>query len=221
MRARTTTTAGLGLAAVLTGVLPAQALAERPPQPAPAGRAASTGPSAPSEAGPARAAALPKYRDQHLAWGPCPASQKELNAAGARCADVTVPLDHADPGGRTLTVAVSRIKATAPRSERRGVLLSNPGGPGGTGLAYTLALRPALKDVAGRGVRPDRRSSRHADSRTSAPAWTAQNVPRLTCRAPPGGACTRSGRRCRGGRPPRHPPGCSRTRGRSPHGRSP
>ncbi|MFD9884237.1 alpha/beta fold hydrolase [Streptomyces alboflavus] len=150
MRARTTTTAGLGLAAVLTGVLPAQALAERPPQPAPAGRAASAGPSAPSGAGAAGAAALPKYRDQHLKWGPCPASQKELNAAGARCADVTVPLDHADPGGRTVTVAVSRIKATAPQAERRGVLLSNPGGPGGTGLAYTLALRPVLKDVAGR-----------------------------------------------------------------------
>ncbi|GHC82509.1 alpha/beta fold hydrolase [Streptomyces flavofungini] len=147
MRATTTTTAGLGLAAVLTGVLPAQALAERPAPPAPAGRAASAAPSGPGTPG---QAALAKYRTQHLTWTACPASQKELNAAGARCADVTVPLDYADPHGRTIKVAVSRIKATAPESERRGVLLSNPGGPGGTGLAYTLALRPALKDVAGR-----------------------------------------------------------------------
>ncbi|MER5302692.1 alpha/beta fold hydrolase [Streptomyces lasiicapitis] len=131
MRATTTATAGLGLAAVLVGGLPAQASAQRP-------------------AAPTRAAGLAAYERQELNWGPCPTGQKELNEAGARCAKVTVPLDYADPGGRTIEIAVSRIKATAPAEKRRGVLLTNPGGPGGTGLAYTLALRPALKDVAGR-----------------------------------------------------------------------
>ncbi|MFE0100685.1 alpha/beta hydrolase [Streptomyces sp. NPDC059009] len=86
---------------------------------------------------------------QHLTWGRCAPDQKELNAAGALCTKVTVPLDYADPGGRTIQIAVSRIKAKNP-AERRGILLSNPGGPGGTGLANTLALRPALKDVADR-----------------------------------------------------------------------
>lgn len=58
-------------------------------------------------------------------------------------------LDHADPGGRTIRVAISRIKAADP-SRRRGILLSNPGGPGGAGLDNTLRLRPALGDVADR-----------------------------------------------------------------------
>ncbi|MFE4331719.1 alpha/beta hydrolase [Streptomyces sp. NPDC056831] len=87
---------------------------------------------------------------QRLVWGPCSPQQQELNEAGAQCAKVTVPLDYSDPGGRTIRIAVSRIKATAKHGQRRGVLLSNPGGPGGTGLASTLYLRPALKDVADR-----------------------------------------------------------------------
>ncbi|MEV7192988.1 alpha/beta fold hydrolase [Streptomyces sp. NPDC093510] len=91
----------------------------------------------------------PKGQHQKLSWGRCSAEQKELNEAGAQCAKVTVPLDHADPGGRTIEIAVSRVKAKSP-GERRGILLSNPGGPGGSGLANTLALRPALKDVADR-----------------------------------------------------------------------
>lgn len=84
-----------------------------------------------------------------VSWVPCSADQKELNEAGAECAKVAVPLDYADPRGRTIDIAVSRIRAKSP-GERRGILLSNPGGPGGTGLANTLALRPALKDVADR-----------------------------------------------------------------------
>lgn len=100
-------------------------------------------------AGGVAAAAPPsKSTPQALSWGACSAAQKELIAAGAQCAKVTVPLDYADPEGRTIRLAISRIQAKSP--ERRGILLSNPGGPGGTGLASTLALRPALKDVADR-----------------------------------------------------------------------
>ncbi|MVO84902.1 alpha/beta fold hydrolase [Streptomyces sp. p1417] len=129
MRIPSTVTLGLGLAALLTAAVPATA--------APAQRTTPAQQTAPR----------PDLPRQRLDWGPCPAAQTELNEAGAQCAHVTVPLDYADPGGRTIRVAVSRIKATAP-GERRGILLSNPGGPGGTGLAHTLSLRPALKDVA-------------------------------------------------------------------------
>ncbi|MFE0044850.1 alpha/beta hydrolase [Streptomyces albireticuli] len=87
------------------------------------------------------------YEQQRPAWGTCPESQKELNAAGAECAKVTVPLDYSVPGGPTLRIAISRVKARS-KADRRGILLSNPGGPGGSGLANTLALRPALEQVA-------------------------------------------------------------------------
>ncbi|EPH41520.1 alpha/beta hydrolase [Streptomyces aurantiacus] len=127
MRVPSTVTVGLGLAGLLTAVVPAAATPQQ---------AAGGGDSAASQR-------------QRPVWGPCSAAQAELRAAGAECAKVAVPLDYADPGGRTIRIAISRIKATSPAG-RRGILLSNPGGPGGTGLANTLALRPALKDVAER-----------------------------------------------------------------------
>ncbi|MFC0599826.1 alpha/beta hydrolase [Streptomyces palmae] len=123
MRIPSSTALGLGLAGLLAAAVPAAAAPEPAARPAPA------------------------PRQQPLDWGPCSAAQKELNAAGAECAKVTVPLDYADPGGRTIRIAISRIKA-ASGAKRRGILLSNPGGPGGTGLAGTLALRPALREVA-------------------------------------------------------------------------
>ncbi|WP_343997356.1 alpha/beta hydrolase [Streptomyces thermocarboxydovorans] len=48
-----------------------------------------------------------------------------------QCASVEVPLSHADPEGRTITLALSRVPHTAQRSQ--GPLLVNPGGPGGSG----------------------------------------------------------------------------------------
>ncbi|MFD8755293.1 alpha/beta hydrolase [Kitasatospora sp. NPDC059577] len=50
-----------------------------------------------------------------------------------QCATVTVPLDYRDPHGEQITLAVSRIPAARP-DLRHGVLLTVPGGPGGSGL---------------------------------------------------------------------------------------
>ncbi|MFI6444514.1 alpha/beta hydrolase [Kitasatospora sp. NPDC050543] len=50
-----------------------------------------------------------------------------------QCATVAVPLDHEDPHGPQITLAVSRIRSQQPGA-RRGVLLMIPGGPGGSGL---------------------------------------------------------------------------------------
>ncbi|MEU5127238.1 alpha/beta hydrolase [Streptomyces mobaraensis] len=116
--------AGLGLAGLLGGALP-------------------VGTAVPA------AAARPAPSPPAPAWHPCPPEQKDLVAAGAECASLPVPLDHADPGGRTIRIALSRVRAKAP-AHRRGILLSNPGGPGGTGLATTLELRKTLKAVADR-----------------------------------------------------------------------
>ncbi|MET7572310.1 alpha/beta hydrolase [Streptomyces sp. NPDC005492] len=52
-----------------------------------------------------------------------------------QCASVKVPLDHANPHGKQITLALSRVPHTA--KTYQGPLLVNPGGPGGSGL--TLA----------------------------------------------------------------------------------
>ncbi|WP_238335238.1 alpha/beta hydrolase [Kribbella amoyensis] len=86
-----------------------------------------------------------------VAWhdcrtGPADEEGKQLAESGASCATVKVPLDHTKPRGRTIDVAISRIPADP--AKRRGVLLTNPGGPGGPGITYPLALRPLLGEVA-------------------------------------------------------------------------
>ncbi|WP_331762655.1 alpha/beta hydrolase (plasmid) [Streptomyces sp. NBC_01420] len=72
---------------------------------------------------------LRPYTHQELRWKPC-----DTEKPGAlRCTTVRVPLDYAEPGGRTIGIAVSRLRAGSPK-ERHGVLLLNPGGPGAPGL---------------------------------------------------------------------------------------
>ncbi|WP_158887861.1 alpha/beta hydrolase [Amycolatopsis anabasis] len=66
-------------------------------------------------------------------WQGCP----DNLPAPLECTKLAVPLDYRDPDGAKLEVAVSRLKATNPKT-RRGVLLLNPGGPGGPGLNLPL-----------------------------------------------------------------------------------
>ncbi|MFH7334176.1 alpha/beta hydrolase [Streptomyces sp. KHY 26] len=109
--------------------------------------AAPASPTAPADP-------LARYHHQHLTWkscllGPDDETGRELEQAGARCADVTVPLDYTRPGGRTITVAVSRIQATD-SAHRAGALLLNSGGPGGQTIGDPPWVRRAMKDVGGR-----------------------------------------------------------------------
>lgn len=71
-----------------------------------------------------------------LQWGPCP---EGASAPRLRCSTLEVPLDYRDPDGRRIEIAVSRLASEKP-SQRRGVLLTNPGGPGGSGLVYPAVL---------------------------------------------------------------------------------
>jgi pimeloyl-ACP methyl ester carboxylesterase len=76
--------------------------------------------------------AIPSYTPT-LTWHPCGSDQ---------CADFVVPLDHANPDdGQVVTLAVRMHPHTSAISQ--GVLLANPGGPGGSGtyLADSLAER--------------------------------------------------------------------------------
>ncbi|MFB7470324.1 alpha/beta fold hydrolase [Kitasatospora sp. NPDC056184] len=104
--------------------------------------------------GVAAADTLDRFRRQRLDWhgcrlGPDDQDGAALDLAGARCADVTVPLDYGNPRGRTITLALSRIEATDTR-HRIGVLLLNDGGPGAPTLGAPPRVRAALGETAGR-----------------------------------------------------------------------
>ncbi|MFD3971481.1 alpha/beta hydrolase [Streptomyces cyaneofuscatus] len=143
--ARSAAAAGLALAVGLTAT-PALAA------PAPASPALAT--SATRTAGTAAHGGLDRYYDQRLSWGTCARSPddttgRDLDAAGVRCANVTVPRDYAAPRGRTITVAVSRLKATDTR-HRIGAILLNNGGPGGTAVESPPVIRKAMNKVGAR-----------------------------------------------------------------------
>ena len=65
------------------------------------------------------------------------------------CATLAVPLDYADPAGPTIDLALLRRRAT---TTPVGVLIVNPGGPGGSGVQFASDAR----DVFPKRVRRDR-----------------------------------------------------------------
>ncbi|GAA2266707.1 alpha/beta hydrolase [Streptomyces amakusaensis] len=80
-----------------------------------------------------------------VTWQRCAADKP----ASLQCATIKVPLNHAKPEGGKIGIAVSRIRATDP-AQRRGVLLFNPGGPGGSGLYFPSALTSLPASVKAR-----------------------------------------------------------------------
>ncbi|CAM2930536.1 alpha/beta hydrolase [Prescottella defluvii] len=109
--------------------------------------------TAPDESESARqAAAFPEIYAQTIEWSACgddfglgDARAERLAARGApvdtyRCATVAAPLDWNDTGNReTIELAAVHIPSTGD-GEPIGTLLSNPGGPGESGLALATAL---------------------------------------------------------------------------------
>ncbi|MEU6280271.1 alpha/beta hydrolase [Streptomyces sp. NPDC047028] len=73
-----------------------------------------------------------------LAWKKCGTD----DYPALQCASVKVPLNHADPSGRKITLALSRVPHTARTFQ--GPLLVNPGGPGGSGLTLAGFVASAL-----------------------------------------------------------------------------
>ena len=61
-----------------------------------------------------------------------------------KCASLQVPLDYANPGGQKITIALSMVPATAPASQQQGIMLVNPGGPGGPGRGMALYIAQRL-----------------------------------------------------------------------------
>ena len=79
-------------------------------------------------------------------WARC--ADPSLHEAHARCAMLDVPLDYDDPSGPQIQLAISRVRHTVPEEEYQGVMLVNPGGPGGSGLWFA-ALGQYVPDHAG------------------------------------------------------------------------
>ncbi|MGH2944041.1 MAG: alpha/beta hydrolase, partial [Solirubrobacteraceae bacterium] len=69
---------------------------------------------------------------QKAAWSPC-----YVQYGPFQCATVRVPLDHAQPKGESIAIAVTRLPATDP-GRRIGSLFLNPGGPGGSGVDFVV-----------------------------------------------------------------------------------
>ena len=74
-----------------------------------------------------------------LRWHACTGGQN------LRCASLSVPLNYASPSGRKITLALSEVPATAPASQRQGILLVNPGGPGASGLSLASFVAQGLQ----------------------------------------------------------------------------
>jgi pimeloyl-ACP methyl ester carboxylesterase len=93
--------------------------------------------------------------------------------ARRECGTVTVPLDYADPRGRTMKIAITRYRATEPQN-RLGAMAVNPGGPGISGV-----LLPALLGLDGA-----RDLLKRFDMIGFDPRGIGDSSPRLVCEQP-------------------------------------
>ncbi|MCM6778992.1 alpha/beta hydrolase [Nocardia sp. CDC159] len=69
-------------------------------------------------------------------WAPC--APPGPSTREWECATLTAPLDHRDPGGARVELAVIRTRSADP-AQRLGSLVYNPGGPGGSGVENVAA----------------------------------------------------------------------------------
>ncbi|USX54838.1 alpha/beta hydrolase [Lentzea sp. HUAS12] len=67
-----------------------------------------------------------------LGWAPCPDNPE------GQCGTLSVPLDWKKPDGPRIDLAIARHQATDP-ARRLGVLLVDPGGPGGSAAEFALS----------------------------------------------------------------------------------
>lgn len=97
---------------------------------------------------------LGQFAHATIGWHDCAALvdgevRASLQAVGAECGELVVPLDYSHPDRQSITVALSRVKASDP-AHRRGVLMLNPGGPGDPAMGLVADLKTALPDIAAR-----------------------------------------------------------------------
>lgn len=105
-------------------------------------------PYPPSATGPVPAG-LERFYSQRVSWGGCrPFATTDRDREAFenpifQCARVDVPLDYANPQGRTARLGLIRRPADS-QPERLGSLLVNPGGPGASGMSAVASLAKAV-----------------------------------------------------------------------------
>jgi pimeloyl-ACP methyl ester carboxylesterase len=126
--------------------------------------------TAPADGADGPSAAPPAPVPHRITFGRCAAV--EHLPKSVECGTLTVPLDYARPGGKKISLTVSRIRATAPK-ERQGALVFNPGGPGASSMDFPLY-----------GTLPKwRRTARAYDFVGYAPRGVGRSAP-LSCQDP-------------------------------------
>ncbi|MCT7366095.1 alpha/beta hydrolase [Mycolicibacterium llatzerense] len=128
--------------------------------------------AAPGSVAHAAPESLQSYYEQAPAWSGCePFIGDTTDLPTARCANISVPIDYADPQGPQAKLAVIRVPASG---QRLGVLLVNPGGPGAS----------AVNTVAGMGaVLADTEIGRSFDLVGFDPRGVGHSTPQLRCRS--------------------------------------
>jgi pimeloyl-ACP methyl ester carboxylesterase len=116
----------------------------------------------------AKPAPVASFTPAPIAWGVCEAPA--LARRNGECGFLTVPLDYKKPKGTKIKLAVSRIKHKVAADKYQGVMLTNPGGPGGSGLTLSV-LGEFVPDNAGAAY----------DWIGFDPRGVGSSVPSLTC----------------------------------------
>lgn len=80
-----------------------------------------------------------------LDWGDCPEDDQPLMGT-IECTTLTVPLDYDDPDGETIDLSLVRVPAA---SDRDGAVLTNPGGPGGSGVDLVVNAGSTIQQQMG------------------------------------------------------------------------
>lgn len=82
---------------------------------------------------------VPTFPVSDIAWGSC--TGEDAPEEPFECATVEVPLDHLVPGEETVPLALVRLPADG---DSRGAILTNPGGPGGSGFDFVVNAGESL-----------------------------------------------------------------------------
>lgn len=106
----------------------------------------ATDDTAPGTTDPSTPDSTPATGAGSLDWGKC--ADEAATDEALECATLTVPLDYQNPTGDTIDLALVRAPATG---DRKGAVLFNPGGPGGSGFDFIAMNGTGIQAQMGLG----------------------------------------------------------------------